>query len=156
MVDQQRCKFLVDRSVYQGVRRFASRAEAQGSPLAEALYAIPGVSDANLQSSVLGLGDLLAEKFGLPVLTFIDTPGAAPGIGDVVAEDDQAVVVLTHAELAVAQVVQLPTFNFFGISTTVSVPDSGAGFVGGNSISSIAGRAPVSSLTGWPPPRSSG
>jgi Fe-S cluster biogenesis protein NfuA len=44
-VDERRCKFLVDRPVYQGVRRFASRAEAQGSPLAEALYAIPGVSE---------------------------------------------------------------------------------------------------------------
>ena len=44
-VDQQRCKFLVDRPVYQGVRRFASRSEAQGSPLAEALYEIPGVRE---------------------------------------------------------------------------------------------------------------
>jgi Fe-S cluster biogenesis protein NfuA len=44
-VDQQRCKFLVDRPVYQGVRRFASPSEAQGSPLAEALYAIPGVRE---------------------------------------------------------------------------------------------------------------
>jgi Fe-S cluster biogenesis protein NfuA len=42
-VDERRCKFLVDRSVYAGVRRFASRAEASGSPLAEAVYAIPGV-----------------------------------------------------------------------------------------------------------------
>jgi hypothetical protein len=38
-----------------------------------------------------------------------------------------------------AQVVQLPTFQFFGISTTVSVPDSGAGFVGGTSSSSMSG-----------------
>jgi Fe-S cluster biogenesis protein NfuA len=44
-VDQQRCKFLVDRPVYQGVRRFASPSEAQGSPLAEALYGIPGVRE---------------------------------------------------------------------------------------------------------------
>ena len=44
-VDQRRCKFLVDRPVYQGVRRFASREEATGSPLAEALYDIPGVSE---------------------------------------------------------------------------------------------------------------
>jgi Fe-S cluster biogenesis protein NfuA len=44
-VDQERCKFLVDRPLYQGVRRFASRADAQGSPLAEALYAIPGVRE---------------------------------------------------------------------------------------------------------------
>ena len=44
-VDQRRCKFLVDRPVFQGVRRFASRADARGSPLAEALYALPGVSE---------------------------------------------------------------------------------------------------------------
>lgn len=44
-VDQRRCKFLVDRPVFQGVRRFASSAEAPGSPLAEALYAISGVSE---------------------------------------------------------------------------------------------------------------
>ena len=44
-VDAQRCKFLVDRPVYQGVRRFAGRAEAAGSPLAEALFALPGVRE---------------------------------------------------------------------------------------------------------------
>jgi hypothetical protein len=48
-----------------------------------------------------------------------------------------AVSLAFAARGATAQVVQLPTFNFFGISTTVSVPDSGAGFVGGNSISSM-------------------
>ena len=31
----------------------------------------------------------------------------------------------------VAQVVQLPTFQFFSVSTTVSVPDSGSSFLGG-------------------------
>ena len=30
-----------------------------------------------------------------------------------------------------AQTVQLPTFTFFGVSTTVSVPDNGAAFLGG-------------------------
>jgi len=51
-----------------------------------------------------------------------------------------------------AQVVQLPTFRFFGISTTVSVPDSGGAYLGGVSRSSRGGaerrlprlsRAPV-------------
>jgi hypothetical protein len=51
-----------------------------------------------------------------------------------------------------AQVVQLPTFRFFGISTTVSVPDSGGAYLGGISRSSRGGaerrlpglsRAPV-------------
>lgn len=44
-VDAQRCKFLVDRPVYEGVRRFADRSEAAGSPLAESLFALPGVRE---------------------------------------------------------------------------------------------------------------
>jgi NFU1 iron-sulfur cluster scaffold homolog, mitochondrial len=44
-VDAQRCKFLVDRPVHPGVRRFADRGEAAGSPLAEALFALPGVRE---------------------------------------------------------------------------------------------------------------
>ena len=44
-VDSQRCKFLVDRPVYQGVRRFVDSTEAAGSPLAEALFALPGVRE---------------------------------------------------------------------------------------------------------------
>jgi Fe-S cluster biogenesis protein NfuA len=52
-VDPRRCKFLVDRPVYQGVRRFASRAEAQGSPLAESLYAIPGVSEVIVSANLV-------------------------------------------------------------------------------------------------------
>ncbi|MGH7607110.1 MAG: NifU family protein, partial [Gemmatimonadales bacterium] len=42
-VDTNRCKFVVSEAVYAGgVRRFASAADAQGSPLAEAIFAIPG------------------------------------------------------------------------------------------------------------------
>jgi Fe-S cluster biogenesis protein NfuA len=44
-VDQDRCKFLVDRAVTTGLRRFVSSEEAAGSPLAEALFAIPGVTE---------------------------------------------------------------------------------------------------------------
>lgn len=44
-VDEQRCKFLVDRPVAAGVRRFASAQEGAGSPLAEALYAIQGITE---------------------------------------------------------------------------------------------------------------
>jgi Fe-S cluster biogenesis protein NfuA len=44
-VDQQRCKFLIDHPVHTGLRRFASREDAAGSPLAEALYAIPGITE---------------------------------------------------------------------------------------------------------------
>ncbi len=38
-----------------------------------------------------------------------------------------------------AQVVQLPTFQFFGISTTVSVPDRGSISLGGDASSSMSG-----------------
>ena len=42
-IDTARCKFLVSLPVHSGgVRRFASSEAAQGSPLAEALFAIPG------------------------------------------------------------------------------------------------------------------
>ncbi|MBC8354217.1 MAG: hypothetical protein H8E66_19665 [Planctomycetes bacterium] len=36
-----------------------------------------------------------------------------------------------HASFARAQVVQLPTFHSFSVSTTVSVPDRGAAYLGG-------------------------
>src|SRR5688572_23165839 len=43
-VDERRCKFVVSVPLHAGgVRRFGSPADATGSPLAEALFAIPGV-----------------------------------------------------------------------------------------------------------------
>ena len=42
-IDNGRCKFLVSEPLHAGaVRRFASPDEARGSPLAEAIFAIPG------------------------------------------------------------------------------------------------------------------
>lgn len=42
-IDNDRCKFLVSEQLHEGgVRRFASRDEAEGSPLAEAIFTIPG------------------------------------------------------------------------------------------------------------------
>lgn len=42
-VDNHRCKFVVSQPLHAaGVRRFASADEAKGSPLAEAIFAIPG------------------------------------------------------------------------------------------------------------------
>src|SRR5438132_12771344 len=42
-IDGSRCKFVVSQPVHAaGVRRFASAAEAEGSPLAAAIFAIPG------------------------------------------------------------------------------------------------------------------
>jgi Fe-S cluster biogenesis protein NfuA len=43
-IDNQRCKFMVSEPVLPGgVRRFSGAAEAKGSPLAEAIFAIPGL-----------------------------------------------------------------------------------------------------------------
>src|SRR2546422_10200686 len=48
-VDIGRCKFLVSEPVnVGGVRRFASPEEAEGSPLAEAIFAIPGAEVAEV------------------------------------------------------------------------------------------------------------
>jgi Fe-S cluster biogenesis protein NfuA len=42
-VDTHRCKFVVSEPVHAaGVRRFASPQDAKGSPLAEAIFAVPG------------------------------------------------------------------------------------------------------------------
>jgi Fe-S cluster biogenesis protein NfuA len=44
-IDDQRCKFVVNVPVFAGgVRRFTAADEAQGSPLAEAIFAIPGLA----------------------------------------------------------------------------------------------------------------
>ena len=43
-IDDQHCKFVVNVPVLaEGVRRFTGAGEAKGSPLAEAIFAIPGV-----------------------------------------------------------------------------------------------------------------
>jgi Fe-S cluster biogenesis protein NfuA len=48
-IDTGRCKFLVSTPVHAGgVRRFASVAEAAGSPLAAAIFALPGVEVAEV------------------------------------------------------------------------------------------------------------
>jgi NFU1 iron-sulfur cluster scaffold homolog, mitochondrial len=48
-IDDQRCKFVVSVPVLAGgVRRFTGADEAKGSPLAEAIFAIPGVAVSEL------------------------------------------------------------------------------------------------------------
>src|SRR3989449_6390128 len=48
-VDIGRCKFLLSEPVHAGgVRRFASPEEAKGSPLVEAIFAIPGADVAEV------------------------------------------------------------------------------------------------------------
>lgn len=52
-VDEQHCKFVVDRPLFAGLRRFGSAEEAIGSPLAEALFEIPGVSELIVSGSLV-------------------------------------------------------------------------------------------------------
>src|SRR5690348_7321833 len=48
-IDNERCKFVVSEPLYAGgVRRFTSVEEARGSPLAEAIFAIPGADVAEV------------------------------------------------------------------------------------------------------------
>jgi Fe-S cluster biogenesis protein NfuA len=55
-VDNHRCKFVVSQPIFPGgVRRFQSAAEAPGSPLAEAIYAIPeaGVTELIVSGNIV-------------------------------------------------------------------------------------------------------
>lgn len=53
-IDNTRCKFILGRSVAQpGVHRYASEDEAAESPVAQAVLAVPGVSEVVLSGNVL-------------------------------------------------------------------------------------------------------
>jgi NFU1 iron-sulfur cluster scaffold homolog, mitochondrial len=54
-VDNHRCKFVVSQPLHAGVRRFASADEAKGSPLAEAIFAIPagGVTEVIVSGTIV-------------------------------------------------------------------------------------------------------
>jgi Fe-S cluster biogenesis protein NfuA len=86
-VDQQRCKFLVDQAVYQGVRRFASQSEAAGSSLAEGLFAIPGVREVIVSANLITVVKDSPESWqvvGKSVGTAIRQAlaGGAPAVAD--------------------------------------------------------------------------
>src|SRR5882672_4440514 len=55
-VDNHRCKFVMSQPLHAaGVRRFASAADAKGSPLAEAIFAIPasGVTEVIVSGNIV-------------------------------------------------------------------------------------------------------
>ena len=69
-VDNHRCKFVVSQPLHAaGVRRFASADEAKGSPLAEAIFAIPG----------LGVSELIVSGNLVTVVKQNATPWQAVG-----------------------------------------------------------------------------
>src|SRR5580658_8334564 len=69
--DRGACKFTLDRPVFHGFVRFSSRERAQGSPLAERLFATPGVV------AVLIQGQEVTVTHELPV----DWRTVGPAIG---------------------------------------------------------------------------
>ena len=74
-IDNGRCKFVVSGPLHEGgVRRFSSAAEAQGSPLAEAIFAIP---DAGI-TEVIVSGNL--------VTVVKRSPAAWPVVGKAVGQ----------------------------------------------------------------------
>ena len=105
-IDTNRCKFMVSEPVFAGgARRFSSPADAHGSPLAEAIFAIPGLDVSELIVS----GNLVTvvkqspapwQAVGQAVGTAIRTalagdvpavaPASQPAPGDGSAVDDDA------------------------------------------------------------------
>lgn len=69
-IDNQRCKFVLSVPALEGgVRRFASADDAKGSPLAEAIFAIPG----------LGVSELIVSGNIVTVVKQSPTPWQAVG-----------------------------------------------------------------------------
>jgi len=81
-IDNGRCKFLVSEPLHAGgVRRFASLDEARGSPLAEAIFAIPGAD----VTEVIVSGNL--------VTVVKRSPAAWPVVGKAVGQAIRAALV---------------------------------------------------------------
>ncbi len=101
-IDQDRCKFVVSVPVHPGgVRRFSSPAEAEGSPLAAGIFAIPGadvvevVASGNLVTVVkrnpipwsavgrqVGQAIRAALTAGTPAVAAAPAPAAGAPLGD--------------------------------------------------------------------------
>jgi len=88
-IDNGRCKFLVSEPVHAGgVRRFASPDEARGSPLAEAIFAIPGAD----VSEVIVSGNL--------VTVVKRSPAPWPAVGKAVGQAIRAALAAGHPAVA--------------------------------------------------------
>ena len=98
-IDNHRCKFMVSQAVLAGgVRRFSSADDAKGSPLAEAIFALPGV----------GVNELIISGNIVTVVKESAVPWQAVGkavgsaIRSTLAADVPAVVAAPKAADAVA------------------------------------------------------
>ncbi len=87
-IDNGRCKFLVSEPLHAGgVRRFASRDEARGSPLAEAIFAIPGAD----VSEVIVSGNLVTVVKRSPAAWPVGGKAVGQAIRAALAEGQPAV-----------------------------------------------------------------
>lgn len=104
-IDDQRCKFVVNVPVLAGgVRRFAGAEEAKGSPLAEAIFAIPGLGVSELivsgnlvtvvkqaptpwQTAGRAVGAAIRSALAADVPAVAPTPRPGPGDGAAVSDD---------------------------------------------------------------------
>jgi Fe-S cluster biogenesis protein NfuA len=105
-IDNQRCKFVVSVPVLAGgVRRFTAPDEAKGSPLAEAIFAIPGLAVSELivsgnivtvvkqsptppwQALGRAVGNAIRSTVTADVPAVTAAPKAASGDGSAVSDD---------------------------------------------------------------------
>ncbi|PYO97525.1 MAG: thioredoxin [Gemmatimonadetes bacterium] len=88
-IDNGRCKFLVSEPIHAGgVRRFASSDEARGSPLPEAIFAIPGAD----VSEVIVSGNLVTVVKRSPAPWPVVGKAVGQAIRAALAGGQQAVV----------------------------------------------------------------
>jgi len=89
-IDNGRCKFLVSEPIHAGgVRRFASPDEARGSPLPEAIFAIPGAD----VSEVIVSGNLVTVVKRSPAPWPVVGKAVGQAIRAALAGGHQAVVI---------------------------------------------------------------
>lgn len=101
-IDNDRCKFIVSEPVHAGgVRRFASVAEAAGSPLAEAIFAIPagGVAEVIVSGNLVTVvkrgptpWTAIGKAVGAAIRAALSTsaPAVTPRESAATATDDDA------------------------------------------------------------------
>lgn len=89
-IDTQRCKFVASRPLFSGVRRFAGAADATGSPLAEAIFAIPGLA----ASEVIVSGNI--------VTVVKQSPAPWQGVGKAIGDAIRAALAGSAAPVTVA------------------------------------------------------
>lgn len=99
-IDEHRCKFVVSQPVHAaGVRRFSSPEEAKGSPLAEAIYAIPGagVSEIIVSGNIVTVvkrsptpWTAIGKAVGTAIRAALGSarPAVAPKAASAAADDD--------------------------------------------------------------------